>query len=282
MKVGAAFVTTSLNLPYMLCVTVILWLVSLPWGGFSSVQFHAPSNGNLLFSCYQQMPLHRFSLLLVLLWSVWYRRNTFLHEGRMISAWRVVMSSRSLCSAFLASKGITDASFMPQLTHSERWHKPRVQEITINVDRFFPINFGTPAVGLIARDHHGMVLAAHAIPLNCPCDAATVECQAITQGIHLALEFSHSATRIESDASTVVQQLLSSQGDPSVTALHLAEARQLLPIHRHVTLHPIRRSANNAAHSLPQFALTLCSPSYYVYDYPPCLSNVLITDVIHG
>ncbi|KAE8689458.1 hypothetical protein F3Y22_tig00110937pilonHSYRG00059 [Hibiscus syriacus] len=83
------------------------------------------------------------------------------------------------------------------------------------------------AIGLLTRDHQGMVVAAQALPFDRPCDVGIVKAYTITR------------------------------------------------VHRHLTVHSIRRSANTSAHSLAQFALSSDTPSYYTFDFPSCMSNIL-------
>ncbi|KAE8677494.1 hypothetical protein F3Y22_tig00111506pilonHSYRG00107 [Hibiscus syriacus] len=152
-------------------------------------------------------------------------------------------------------KGISDKQGNDERCNKEQRDSNQDQRhgVYINADGARSSS-GSPALGIVARDYSGLVVAAQAVP---------IEAAAITNGLRLALELDYQHVRLESDAANVVHQLLSTQADLSSLGFHLAEARALLQDHPHVGVHTIRRSINVVAHTLAQFALGLHQPCFY-------------------
>ncbi|KAE8688818.1 hypothetical protein F3Y22_tig00110954pilonHSYRG00067 [Hibiscus syriacus] len=129
----------------------------------------------------------------------------------------------------------------------------------VNIEGACPVVSDSPAVGLIVRDHHGLVETYIRLPLVHPClEAALVEAAALAKGI-----------------ANVIHNLLQAPVDHS----SLKEARELFRQHPLIAVHHIRRSTNMAANGLAQFALSISRPIYYAFDSP---SNVLVTDAVYG
>ncbi|KAE8653934.1 hypothetical protein F3Y22_tig00117056pilonHSYRG00528 [Hibiscus syriacus] len=128
------------------------------------------------------------------------------------SARKIAIESSSELPDTIAIAPVTDAI------------APNASITKINVDDAFISDTRASTVGLIARDHYGAVIAAHAIPLAPLSESSQVEAVAITGGILLALELDCERMVIESDASNVVSQFLSDGLDLSVLNFHLSEA----------------------------------------------------------
>ncbi|XP_039036925.1 uncharacterized protein LOC120173978 [Hibiscus syriacus] len=146
--------------------TMVVGLLSL--AGFISLVTTATSSRAWLLSSFQQLPLHRFSLYLIILWNIWHQRNTFWHEGRLIPDWNLVQTCFSMFEGFIALESFSSATTMPELSISDRWHKPEATTVTINVDSACLPSNGCSTVGLLAGDHQGIVIAANVVPVEVP------------------------------------------------------------------------------------------------------------------
>ncbi|KAE8736154.1 hypothetical protein F3Y22_tig00000132pilonHSYRG00024 [Hibiscus syriacus] len=172
-----------------------------------------------------------FDLFLALLWNIWNRRNDVVHNGEMQSDKDVI---------------------------------PGQDEIKVNVDGAFCKDSRIAAIGVVARDSNGMVIAGLAKKINPPCSAESAEVAAFTEGIKLAFENGWNRVVIEGDAISIVNRLANKRTgkiqDLSTIGLLLKEARHMLVRVPTFKVHYVCRDANRAAHSLAHWALSNTNP----------------------
>ncbi|KAE8665798.1 hypothetical protein F3Y22_tig00112528pilonHSYRG00026 [Hibiscus syriacus] len=203
--------------------------------------FHAASLFTQWSSCGEWLQfllnvltIEEFWLLLVLLYQIWHRRNLVVHENRMTHGWQVTASSRALLASYDSSKGFTNSNRTSSAALKNNWCKPPDAAIKINVDAACSRSSGRSTISVLARDHHGLVVACHASPLAGPCDVGLVEAAAVTLGIRMAIDLQFSEITIECDAVNVVLRLTLTQLDLSVVGFKLVEARRLLQDNPHI------------------------------------------------
>ncbi|KAE8685924.1 hypothetical protein F3Y22_tig00111088pilonHSYRG00147 [Hibiscus syriacus] len=158
-----------------------------------------PVSGTPLCSSDNQLVAQSHSVPVQWMLTVLDKRNAYVLDDCLTPGWQVVWSSKAFLAAFDATNGISSLS----LSHGG-YHL-------------------ISAVGIIARDHYGAMVACHAIPLNGGYAIVVAEANAITYGIQLAVELQFAHVWIESDATNVVRQLTSSHLDISTVGFHLAQ-----------------------------------------------------------
>ncbi|XP_039023287.1 uncharacterized protein LOC120155890 [Hibiscus syriacus] len=116
------------------------------------------------------------------------------------------------------------------------------------------------AVGIVARDSHGMVLGGMAMKIDPPFMAESTEVVAFTHGIRLAIENGWNNVTMEGDAISVVYRLsnqtTNKTHDISTVGLLLNETRSLLVDYPSFKVHYVSREANRVAHTLTQWYRT--------------------------
>ncbi|KAE8674415.1 hypothetical protein F3Y22_tig00111758pilonHSYRG00376 [Hibiscus syriacus] len=144
-----------------------------------------------------------FRFILVLLYHIWNRHDTFMHENLILSVWHVVPSSRPLLRAFDNASGLT------------------------GLDRLASEKM-LSAIDMLARDYNGLVVSCQASPYYGPCDISVAETETLRYGIKMTLDLQAPLVTIDSDTLNVVRQLTLTQLDMSIVGFHLTEARNLL------------------------------------------------------
>ncbi|KAE8667470.1 hypothetical protein F3Y22_tig00112408pilonHSYRG00060 [Hibiscus syriacus] len=96
-------------------------------------------------------------------------------------------------------------------TSLDHWRKPPDSTIKINVNVARSRANGRSAIGVIARDQHGLV-ECHAVPLTGPCDVDIVEAAGITVGIQMAISLNYEHAIIKSDAVNVEHRSIQIHG----------------------------------------------------------------------
>ncbi|KAE8681243.1 hypothetical protein F3Y22_tig00111332pilonHSYRG00015 [Hibiscus syriacus] len=206
-----------------------------------------------------------FDLFLALLWNIWNRRNDMVHNGEMQTDRNVVVSSSNLIEEFRKVKKV-DAIDRDEVGFSRfrGWIKPGQDEIKVNVDGAFCKENRKAAIGVVARDSHGMVIAGLAKKINPPSSAESAEVAAFTEGIKLAIENGWNRVIIEGDAISIVNRLANKRTekiqDLSTIGLLLNEARLLLTRAPTIKVHYVCREANRVAHTLAHWALSNTNP----------------------
>ncbi|KAE8666664.1 Protein NRT1/ PTR FAMILY 2.7 [Hibiscus syriacus] len=228
-----------------------------------------------------------FDLFLALLWNIWNRRNDMVHNGEMQSDRDVIVRSSSLIEEYHKVTKV-DAIVRDEVGFSRYrgWIKPGQDEIKVNVDGAFCKDSRVAAIGVVARDSHGMVIAGLAKKINPPCSAESAEVVAFTEGIKLAFENGWNRVVIEGDAISIVNRLANKRTgkiqDLSTIGLLLNEARLLLVRAPTFKVHYVCRDANRAAHSLVHWALSNTNPICGIFLTTPIAiqSNITVIQAL--
>ncbi|KAL4295344.1 hypothetical protein GQ457_12G013630 [Hibiscus cannabinus] len=251
---------------------------ALPVG--KKLQGPYPSCKSWLEDVMQVMNPSQFRCLLVLLWNIWNRRNKWVHQNQLIPA-RLVSDYAQMIAA--ESQEDENTLSQPlQNQRAERWKKPAVGTIKVNVDGAWSQERSLAAVGIVARDHNGMVVDAMAQRKEGPHTTSTIEACAFAEGVQMALQHGWPRVQIEGDAQQIVAQLKGTRLDRSVVASYLHETWASLQAQPDYMVSFINRSCNKVAHNLAHFMFTNAEPFYFSYDLPSCISDIVIDEAIFG
>ncbi|XP_039034849.1 uncharacterized protein LOC120171137 [Hibiscus syriacus] len=164
----------------------------------------------------------QFAGFLVLLYFLWQRRNTFVHEVFLAPRWSLLHESTTLQQSYLSALSHLSCN---HASSSSRWCKPGPGVIKINIDGACPGSPAIPALGVVVRDANGLVVSGFYRPIQVLNDPAIVEAHALVAGIRCASEFPTGDIIVESDSRNLVAQLLSQHIDLSLACFHLVVAR---------------------------------------------------------
>ncbi|KAE8715525.1 hypothetical protein F3Y22_tig00110163pilonHSYRG00108 [Hibiscus syriacus] len=136
-----------------------------------------------------------------------------------------------------------------------RWMKPPHGAIKINVEGALSVAESSAVIGVVARDHYGLVVAGHARSLQVMQKSGLVEIKAFSEELKLAPHKSLTNVILEGDAAFVVNKLARPREDLSLVSLYLREAHGILVAIIHIRIQFTRQDVNVAAHILAQWAL---------------------------
>ncbi|KAL4298226.1 hypothetical protein GQ457_12G014210 [Hibiscus cannabinus] len=197
------------------------------------------------------LSLSSFALLLSVLWGLWRRRNTWVHER---------LPARCCCSP--------------------HWRPPPVGSIKVNVDGAFLPSARLGAIGVIARDSSGAVLGGFAKPIPVQGPASTVEVAALFAGLEFAIANDWPSALVESDAAVLVNKLHRPTVDLSLLGDMLAPSHVLLTANAarlRVGFTP--RLANIAAHTLAAWACNNNDVITFSSVCPEFISRIVLDDL---
>ncbi|KAL4324712.1 hypothetical protein GQ457_11G026530 [Hibiscus cannabinus] len=170
------------------------------------------------------LSLSSFALLLSILWGLWRRRNTWVHERSLYPLHLVVEEAVLLCHDYASASASAQVSPLAAAA-PPHWRPPPVGSIKVNVDGAFLPSARLGAIGVIARDSSGAVLGGFAKPIPSQGPASTVEVAALFAGLEFAIDNNWPSAHIESDAAVLVNKLHRPTADLSLLGDMLAPSR---------------------------------------------------------
>ncbi|KAK8544224.1 hypothetical protein V6N13_116505 [Hibiscus sabdariffa] len=225
------------------------------------------------------LSLSSFALLLSVLWGLWRRRNTWVHERSLYPLHLVVEDAVLLCRDYASASASAQVSPFAA-TAPPHWRPPPVGYIKVNVDGAFLPSVRLGAIGVIARDSSGAVLGGFAKPVPIQGPASTVEVAALFAGLEFAIANDWPSALIESDAAVLVNKLQRPTADLSLLGDMLAPSRVLLAANAarlRVGFTP--RLANIAAHTLASWACNNNDVITFSSVCPEFISRIVLDDL---
>ncbi|CAM8950720.1 unnamed protein product [Rhodiola kirilowii] len=209
--------------------------------------------------------------LFVVMWLCWRNRNNVWHDKE---GWNINQASiigKSLLSLYQCRSlnfSTSEANF------SSIWSPPPQGVIKINIDGAWEVNTRRAGLGIVARDHLGVVLWAKAMHGMKGMCSSEVEGLAFLQALKLAISLDLKTVLFETDSIDVYRVVSSGVGVADWCESWLEEVIDILRLKLDWCLHAINRDANTAADWLASKAMS-CSWSWDSLEaipWFPCLS----------
>ncbi|KAL4347289.1 hypothetical protein GQ457_17G007720 [Hibiscus cannabinus] len=250
--------------------------------GLDQLLPHGPFRSCLEWLEYSSTLLDKeqFTFLIVIAWNVWNRRNRWVHNNQLIPVRLVSEYAQIIMADFQrADESLVERS---SCTKTKRWVKPTQGQIKINVDGAWSSATKIATIGVIARDHHGLMIngCAHRVEGSHTTD--TVEAMAFAEGVRMALSNGWENAVIEGDAKGIVNRLNATELDDSVATTHLVETWTILRHNAGLSVQHVLREANRAAHELAHYCCIGLAEFFFVDVIPPIISDIVIDDAIYG
>ncbi|KAK8610529.1 hypothetical protein V6N13_081685 [Hibiscus sabdariffa] len=113
-------------------------------------------------------------------------------------------------------------------TPMDSWKRPLQNSVKINVDGAFNTITKKAAVGVIARNSHGLMVDGCAFQLRGSPTTETAEPCAFNEGVRSAISNGWARVEFEGDASNIVAKLERRELDRSLAAAHLVSTVEVL------------------------------------------------------
>ncbi|KAK9031982.1 hypothetical protein V6N11_056267 [Hibiscus sabdariffa] len=181
---------------------------ALHLGGFSDAVIFSSTSSTFdwLVESAGLLSRSEFAKLVILLWNMWNRRNRLVHDSHLQPVWATVMTAMLLHEDFLSAKDSARRPSSGPVFSSGVWSPPPSGTVAISVDGAFAPDHGT-GIGVVARDSTGTVhrgMAQHSLGLS---SSISTEIAVIHVGLQLADEHGWDRIVLESNCTTVVNQL---------------------------------------------------------------------------
>ncbi|XBJ25106.1 hypothetical protein VPH35_002834 [Triticum aestivum] len=207
------------------------------------------------------------------MWAIWSSRNEYTHEEVKYQPGRSMVLLKELIQDLYIPADLSD----PQQGRSVVWTPPEPGCVKINTDAAVDVNAGTSAVGLVARDPGGLVLA-RSHKLRGVTDPYVAELLGVREAVRLAMEKGWTRVTVETDCQTVTEEWVAttcrSMGSPVIS-----EIKTYLQNFQELCINYVRREANQAAHWCAQEGLRGASDVISYDVFPVFLIALVQSDV---
>ncbi|CAM0949674.1 unnamed protein product [Alopecurus aequalis] len=163
----------------------------------------------------------------------------------------------------------------------EQWTPPREGTIKINVDAAFSPESGKAAIGVVARDHAGGIVAAISRTVGTCRDAEEAEATAILAGIQLGINHDMSISALVSDCAIAVANVNNPGSNSSELWGLYEEIKRALALLPMCCVSFTRRKLNKAAHELARLASRSSVSNLWLHPCPTFVVNVANQDFVN-
>ena len=160
----------------------------------------------------QKWPTEDVGLLVVTTWGIWTNRNKVNHRKSRKPASVLARWTREYMENYV----MANHSTRPYKESVEAtWQPPKPPWYKANMDGAVFSQQKEAGIGVVIRDHHGVVVAALSKKLKAPLGAIEVEAKAMKEAVNFAWEMGIRDCLFESDSLTMVNGMLRLIDPPS-------------------------------------------------------------------
>ncbi|XP_035543096.1 uncharacterized protein LOC118346314 [Juglans regia] len=212
---------------------------------------------------------------------IWARRNDVLHGKVFKHPQEVIGQARAELSLHEeAFQKEVDANY-ENMTRVHRWTKPAVGAFKVNWDAAVQSRLGRIGIGVLIRDHQGLVIGA--LRANRPLRGSAFDAEAY--GLVLACVFCKEIGIrqfcLEGDSKQVVDQVIQGCPNWSLGGCLISDAKAVLIPTADWSISHVYREANMAAHKLAQAALECTEDLYDIEICPPYILQMVTEEMRH-
>ncbi|XP_035546735.1 uncharacterized protein LOC118348703 [Juglans regia] len=208
---------------------------------------------------------------------IWARRNDVLHGKAFKHPREIIAQARTELTLHneTMQKMVGDNS--ENMTRVLEWTKPAAGCLKVNWDVAVQMRMGRIGIGVIIRDHHGLVIGA--LRANRPLKGSVFDAEAY--GLLLACVFCKEIgvrqICLEGDSKQVVDQMNQDSPNWSLGGCLISDAKEILNLAAIWSISHAYREANMAAHMLAQAAYECTEDMYDIEICPACICQ----DIAH-
>ncbi|XP_038708505.1 uncharacterized protein LOC120003559 [Tripterygium wilfordii] len=236
---------------------------------------------------------HEVATLAITMRLIWLRRNKFVHEGTLTHPTQVALQGMNLANDFKSAQvdGVNVQRDSVSSNLQQVWKGPQINLIKANWDAAIQSQNDRTGMGVVFRDASGEVMASSSLLRMTALHPSLAEALAALHAVKLALELGFTELIFEGDAAVVVEAINGSDVHRAIWSPVIMEIKRLLRFLSSWKFVHIRRTANEAAHSMAKHAFliqgmrvwieeiktVLFCPSFYEVDcippiwWPECL-----------
>jgi ribonuclease HI len=263
-----------------------VWQKTHLWGFVQHAVAVCGSVDDIVFHLLQTISASQCSLLAMLLWSLWKRRNLKLWQHHDESAVQVVARAKHMLEEWKSAQQLRNHTVMQSsaaVTESNttdfQWMRPDVGRLKCNVDAAFSQSANRIGIGLCIRDSAGDLVQARTLLISPVCAVDVSEALGLNHAMRWAAELCLDGVDFCLDSKVVVDEFNGAVNTITDLGSIVADCRQLFTSSFHNSkVEFSRRQANRVAHELAKAAL-LQAGSHTFDDVPPCIYDLFYNEM---
>ncbi|XP_062005779.1 uncharacterized protein LOC133722953 [Rosa rugosa] len=227
-----------------------------------------------LQACNSSLTRENFSLLLILLWSVWKERNKRVWSNKFHSLSQVYFQAMSL---FQSVKMVLSVKAQRGGRRSRPWSPPPAGWLKVNMDGAFDVVAHRGGIGVVVCDVDGRIVARACARVSVALSPALVEAFAGHLACRLVEQFSLAPVVFETDCLQLVNAIQADGEDISEFGRVVDDISHALSILQNCQFSHVGREANVLAHKLAKCALGTGLILSWCGSVPTILEELLCT-----
>ncbi|KAK9984734.1 hypothetical protein SO802_034259 [Lithocarpus litseifolius] len=208
---------------------------------------------------------------------MWFNRNAVRQGKVRQTAAMILQKARLLLDEFQL------ANFQPSksVMHDRgQWTNPSPQWYKVNVDGAVFESQQASGVGVIIRDHGGMVAAALSKKVLCPLGPLEVEAKALEEAVDFAWDVGIRDAHFECDSKMIVDAVLDVSCPQASIYNTITGIGQKVQAFRSFQFSHVKRTGNQLAHILAQHAKNIDNYVTWIEENPAFVKSALTQDVL--
>ncbi|KAK3211391.1 hypothetical protein Dsin_016097 [Dipteronia sinensis] len=218
-------------------------------------------------------------LFYVMVWRIWFCRNSNLHGGQIHNVQDVFCWSKDFMIDF---RSLVRGSPRGEVRRNEvvcRWQPPEDGVYKANCDVVVDMGGNRVGVGTVIRDSTGAVFAFCSQILEANFTIKVAKLVAIQKCLHFGINCGLSPCIIESDEASVVKWINDGDMGNSVCDTLLSDISSTISNLNGVTFGYVHKRFNKVAQALAKNALGISENAYWMENYPGCISKEIDADM---
>ncbi|KAK3198084.1 hypothetical protein Dsin_021499 [Dipteronia sinensis] len=212
----------------------------------------------------------------VLVWRIWFCRNSKLHGCQTCKVDDVVRWSEAFLADFRSKEKRNMRGGVRSNVVITCWKPPECGDYKANCDAVVDRRGNCVGFGTVIRDSTGAVLASCSQIMEANFSIKVAKLVAIRKCL---LFYVDSPCVIESDEATVVKWINDGDRWNSDCDIILYDISTMISNLHGVTVRHVRKRFNKAAHALAKNALGISEDAFWMEEYPDCISKVVHADM---
>lgn len=172
-----------------------VWQEVQLWGFVQQAASECASVDSIVFQLLQKVPASQCSLLAMILWSLWKRRNLKLWQHHDESTGQVILRAKhmleewNLAQRFRNHGSLQNSAAVIERNNTEfQWQRPAVGRLKCNVDAAFSPSANRVGIGVCIRDSAGGFVQAKTLSFSPTCAVEVGEALGLNHAIQWAAE----------------------------------------------------------------------------------------------
>ncbi|KAK3222493.1 hypothetical protein Dsin_009518 [Dipteronia sinensis] len=252
------------------------WKLQTPSLGMDTGNFF-----DYVFDYFSKISGDNKELFCVLLWRIWFRRNSFAHGSSPVDSSDMIGWSKKFLEDYHAIDGKHGKMMnVAQVNNGLQtgWSPPDKDLYKTNCGIALDNSNRCVGMGIIIRNSAGEVMACCSQKVEANINKNIANLIAILRGFQFGIECGLNASKIESEDAIVVNWINQGVYRDSDFGTILSDIDAMRAVVSPISFCNIPSIVHRAALGLAKNALNINDDSFWMEDYPICISNIIEKD----